>query len=103
MPILQEVRSESSFSSLDLKDKTPGGGREKFTAEVAKRLNEIDSNWGRKKSSSSAPISTDSLGYLRPDIDGSNRFEAVDTITSGGTLYRGCWGVVNSEQVWVAP
>lgn len=102
MPTMQQVRSESAFSNLDLKDKSPGGGRDTFTTEVVKRLNASDSKWGRKKSSSGAPISTDSIGYLRPDA-GSGRFEAVDTISSGGTLQRLCFGVVGSEQVWVAP
>jgi len=102
MPVLQQVRSESAFSNLDLTDKTPGGGRDIFTTEVVKRLSASDSKWGRKKSSSGAPISTDSIGYLRPDA-GSGRFEAVDTISGGGALQRGCYGVVGSGQVWVAP
>lgn len=97
---MKQVKSE--FPELDLTDKNSGGGRDIFTTEVAKRLNTIDSKWGRKKSSSGAPVSTDSLGYLRPDA-GQGRFEAVDTISSSGELQRGCFGVVNSDQVWVAP
>lgn len=101
MPIMQQVKSD--FPDFDLKDESPGGGRDKFTTEVAKRLNAVDSKWGRKKSSSGAPISTDTLGYLRPDV-GPDRFEAVDLIVgSTGALQRGCVGAVGSSQVWVAP
>ncbi len=101
MSVMLEVQNE--FPGLDLANEDPGGGRDQFTAIVAYRLWLTDSKWGRKRSGPSAPISTDTLGYLRPDI-GPARFEAVDLIAGGsGALQRGCYGVVGSGQVWVQP
>lgn len=98
MGVMLQVRSE--FPGLDLTDETAGGGRDQFTAIVAWRLAQGDGNWGRKRSGPAAPISTDTLGYLRPDI-GPGRFEAVDMVVGGsGALQRGCYGVVGAGQVW---
>ena len=99
MPVILQVKSE--FPNIDLTREGPGSGtRDEFTAIVAWRLSQTDSNWGRKKSSAGAPVSTDTLGYKREDI-GPGRFEAIDLIAGAGTLQRGCVGIVSSSQVWV--
>jgi len=99
MSVMQQVKSE--FPNIDLTIEGPGPGtRDEFTAIVAWRLHQIDSNWGRKRAA--GPQSTDTLGYLRPDI-GPGRFEAVDIVISSGVLQRGCYGVVDSGQTWIQP
>lgn len=99
MSMMQLVKSE--FPDLDLINEAPGGGRDQFTAIVAWRLNQTDSNWGRKRAG--GPQSTDTLGYLRPDM-GAGRFEAVDLLGGGtGALQRGCYGVVGADQTWIPP
>ena len=100
MSVMQQVRSE--FPNIDLTVEGPGlGTRDEFTAIVAWRLHQIDAKWGRKRAA--GPQSTDTLGYLRPDI-GPGRFEAVDLVQGGTTtLIRGCVGVVDSGQTWIQP
>jgi hypothetical protein len=76
--------------------------RYNFTHIVAYRLHtEVDSNWGRKARDGMAPISDDTLGYLRPDI-GPGRFEAVDILGSGVNIQRGCFGLLEG-QIWIDP
>jgi hypothetical protein len=92
------VRDE--FPDIDLLNEETRG---QFTAILAWRLHQTDSNWGRKNSGPGAPPSSDTLGYLRPDI-GPGRFEAIDIINgTTGELQDGRCGVVPSTQNWLQP
>lgn len=100
MPTMQQVMTD--FPGLVLDENITPNDRETFTAIVAWRLHQIDSNWGRKDAGNGRPISQDTLGYLRPDV-GPGRFEAVDIISSSGILQTGCYGVVPAVQNWIQP